>query len=88
MGEIYLGDMTCNELEARLGITMKQKDKDALWARHQERAANVEKGKIHIFDIPFEIVCGDNETAQWVVDMLTAYGPSNFKCALQIGVQH
>ena len=60
---IMLGNLTVEEIERRTGIDFPDDIRKYMNENHQESAANTQKGKWHCFDIPFNLVCGDIETA-------------------------
>ena len=58
-----LGNLNVKKIEKRLGIEFPEDIKDFMNKTHQPEANNIQKGKWHCFDIPFNLVCGDVETA-------------------------
>ena len=70
MMEISLGNLSASEIQARLGIEFPEDIVSFMQENHQATASNIQKGKWHCFDIPFNIVCGDVETAQKIFDAL------------------
>jgi len=60
---IMLGNLNVDQIEKRLGINFPADVKKFMEITHQLNADNVLKGKWHCFDIPFNIVFGDIETA-------------------------
>lgn len=84
---IFFGNQTPEQLEQRLGI--KLTDADRQWLTdHRQEAVNktmLAPGMIHIYDLPFMIMCDTQETAVIVRDMLTKYDCSSFKESLQVG---
>lgn len=60
---IMLGNLSVEQIEKRLGIEFPENIKDFMNKNHQTEANHIQKGKWHCFDIPFNIVCGDMETA-------------------------
>ena len=82
---IYLGNLTIDQFEKRCGITLTDEEKVILNELREEKCDNVKgNNKIHIYDIPFLIECGNPEARKTVIDMLTPYA-GEIKCALQIG---
>lgn len=59
-----LGNLSVSEIEKRLGIEFTEDVRTFMKENHQSEASNIAKGKWHCFDIPFNLVCGDMETAQ------------------------
>ena len=60
---IMLGNLSVSQIEKRLGIEFPEDIRDFMKQTHQANASNIGKGKWHCFDIPFNLVCGDIETA-------------------------
>ena len=83
---IMLGNLNMSSIEARLGITLKEKERDTLSSMRQDDAQNIQPGKWHCFDLPFMIMCGDLRTAQQVCEILRPYSNS-MKTQLQISWQ-
>lgn len=69
---IYLGNLTTEEIESRIGIDFPQEIRNFMKQTHQDRAENIEEGRWHCFDIPFVLVCGDRATAQKIFDSVSA----------------
>ena len=67
---IMLGNLSVAEIESRLGIKFPQDIADFMSDNHQASAQNVLPGKWHCFDIPFNLVCGDVETAKKIYGAL------------------
>lgn len=84
---IYLGNLTPEQIESRLGIELTAEDKELLKKTHQPEVNNVPiaPGKWHCFDLPFIIITSDVKTARMFVDIFSKYDPSKFKESLQIG---
>ena len=84
---IYLGNLTPEQIESRLGIELTAEDKELLKKTHQPEVNNVPiaSGKWHCFDLPFMIMTSDVKTARMFVDIFRKYEPSKFKECLQIG---
>jgi|GEM_PF-2407600 len=61
--EIRLGNQSVNQIEKRLGIEFPKEIREFMKQTHQDNASDIRKGKWHCFDIPFNLVCGDMETA-------------------------
>ena len=60
---IMLGNQSVSQIEKRLGIEFPEEIREFMLKSHQPSAQKIEKGKWHCFDIPFNLVCGDIETA-------------------------
>ena len=61
-----LGNLSVNKIEERLGIEFPEEVRTFMNETNQSGATNIAKGKWHCFDIPFNLVCGDMETAQTI----------------------
>jgi len=60
---IMLGDLSVSQIEQRIGVNFPEEIREFMKSSHQPNASDVQSGKWHCFDIPFNIVCGDIETA-------------------------
>lgn len=58
-----LGNQSVSQIEKRLGIEFPEEIREFMKKTHEPNASNIPTGKWHCFDIPFNIVCGDIETA-------------------------
>lgn len=63
-----LGNLSVAEIEKRLGIDFPDDIREFMNQTHQDKASDIEPGKWHCFDIPFQIVFGDIETAVKIFD--------------------
>lgn len=71
---ILLGNLTVEQMEKRCGITLKDEERNALDALREETCDKVcGNNKMHIYDIPFLIECGNPEARKAVIDILTPY---------------
>jgi len=66
--EMYLGNLSIEQIEKRLGIDFPEEIREFMANNHQANATNIKKGKWHCFDIPFNLVCGDVETARKIYE--------------------
>ncbi len=84
---IFLGNVTPERMAERLGIEMDEADLAWLRRHRQETVNSVDLADemLHIYDVPFFIMCGRRETAEKVREMLEKYGPDNFKDVIQVG---
>ena len=82
---IMLGNLTIEQFEKRLGISLTDGEKDTLNDLREMTCDKVDgNNKIHIYDMPFMIVCGNPDARKTVIDMLTPYA-GDMKVPLQIG---
>ena len=82
---IMLGNLTVEQAEKRLSITLTDEERNTLKGLIEETCDKVDgNNKIHIYDIPFMIVCGNPQARKTVIDILTPYA-GNMKECLQIG---
>lgn len=58
-----LGNLSVRQIEERLGIEFPEDIREFMNKTQQAKAENIAVGRWHCFDIPFNIVCGDMETA-------------------------
>lgn len=84
---IMLGNLSVAEIESRLGINFPEEIVRFMEDSHQPSAQNVQSGKWHCFDIPFNLVCGDIETAQKIYNALKSQA-SKCKEPLRISVNN
>lgn len=82
---VYLGNLSVEQIEKRSGVIFPDELKEFLKNNHQSNASNIKPGEWHCFDIPFEIVCGDLETAKLIYSYLQKMS-SEFKENLKISV--
>lgn len=82
---IMLGNLTVEQFEKRCGITFTESERSKLNELREQTCDKVDgNNKIHIYDIPFMIYCGNSEARKTVIDMLTPYS-GDMKTTLQIG---
>jgi len=84
---IYLGNLSIDDFESRLKIQFNDEDKQTLRAMRQEDVSkDLAPGKMHIFDIPFFIMCADKATLDGVLAILYKFDTNKFP-TLQLGIQ-
>lgn len=83
---ILLGNLTVSEIEKRIGIDFPQDVRDFMNSTHHSNAGNIPKGKWHCFDMPFNMVCGDVETATKIYNSVKERS-SQVKEQLQFSIQ-
>lgn len=82
---IYLGDLTVEQFEHRCGIVLKDNEREILKSMIEHVCRKVKgNNKIHIYDIPFAIECGNPQARKTVIDILTPYS-KQMKCTMQVG---
>lgn len=84
---IKLGNLSVSQIEKRLGIEFPEEIREFMKQTHQDDASNIEKGKWHCFDIPFNLVCGDMEIATKIYNSVKARS-SECKEALQFSLSN
>ena len=84
--EIMLGNLSVPQIEKRLGIEFPQEIREFMLNSRQEEAQKIKVGKWHCFDLPFQIVFGDLETATKVYNALKDQG-DKCKEQLHFGIQ-
>ena len=67
---IMLGNRDVSNIEKRLGITLKENDRETLISMRQNNAQDIQIGKWPCFDIPLMIMCGDCKTGPVVCEVL------------------
>lgn len=84
---IALGNLTIKEMEKRCGIVLSDNERKTLEELREPICDKVdEREKIHIYDIPFMIVCGNAAARKIVFDILMPYaGEISKNTVLQIG---
>lgn len=70
---ILLGNLTVQQIEERLGITLTDEERQFLISTRQEKAENIAKDKWHCFDMPFNMVCGSRDFVMKVYEVLKPY---------------
>lgn len=79
-----LGNLSIMDVERRLNITLSDANRDKLESMRQIEANDIQPGKWHCFDIPFQLVCGNRDTAVVIRDILALY-EGQMKGDIQIG---
>lgn len=82
---ILLGNLNIDEIEKRSGVKFPKELVDYMEPRKQDNASNVKPGKWHCFDIPFNLVCGDMDTAKEIYNHLAPLA-GDFKEKMQISI--
>ena len=67
---IMLGNLSVKQIEDRIGVEFPENIRLFMEKNHQPNANNIQKGKWHCFDMPFNLVCGDIETARKIFESL------------------
>lgn len=81
---IYLGNLSVKQIEARLGITLTDQERDELEAIREQTTEKVHGRDVwHCYDIPFVIVCGSYEVCVKIRDIMSPYA-GQMKGELQI----
>lgn len=79
---IYLGNLKTKEILKRLGVELEEDVVKEMEGKRIDNA-DVPVGRWHGFDIPFQITCGDIETARYITDILSPLA-GDFKTQIQI----
>ena len=84
---IYLGNLTVEQIERRLGIEFTEEDRKELKENYQAKVNDtpLEPGKWHCFDMPFILMTNDRESAEKYLNIFQEYDQSKFKECFQIG---
>jgi len=83
---IYLGNVSIEDIEKRLGITLTDIERGWFKLHHQDNASDIQPNRWHCYDIPFDLTCGDLETAKHVAGILSPYS-KKMKTSIQICVE-
>jgi hypothetical protein len=83
---IYLGNLSIEKMEERLGIIFPQELKTFLQDKHQDNAGKLALDKWHCFDAPFVLNCQNREMAQIIYDYLKPL-EENMKGQMNITIQ-
>ncbi len=68
---MMLGNLSVAQMEKRMGITFPIELKEILYKYHQENVSMpIADGFWHCFDMPFIMVCGNNDLASLMVEKL------------------
>lgn len=82
--EVRFGNLSVSRLEERIGVTFSDEDRKYLEDHRTDTAAFTEEDKLHIFDLPFQVMCGE-DIGDEVVNMLTRYNDATpFKKHLMV----
>ena len=82
---IYLGNLTIEQLEKRCGITLTEGQRTTLNALREDKCDSVRgNNKIHIYDIPFLIECGNREARETIINMILPHA-KKIREPLQVG---
>jgi len=82
---MLLGNLSINEIQERAGIIFPDELIEYMSTRRQDKAEKIAPGHWHCFDIPFNLVCGDRETATIIYEHLKPL-TKDFKEQLQISL--
>ena len=83
---IMLGNLSVKQIEERLGIEFPEETRDFMNKSHQSEASKIQPGKWHCFDLPFNMVCGDYDTAKKFYESVKDKS-EQCKTSLQISIQ-
>ena len=82
---VYLGNLTIEQVESRLGISLNDTERKFFNNTHQSKCANLLANAWHCYDIPFIMHCGSRGMAVQVNDILQRYA-DQCKVVLQIAI--
>lgn len=82
---IYLGNLTINQMEQRLGITLTDDERKFFLSTHKDNCNSLGSDEWHCYDIPFMFAAGSVAFLKRCIKILSPYG-SQCKCAMQMGV--
>lgn len=82
---IYLGNLTIEQFEKRCNITLTEEERDTMNSLREDKCDLVRgNNKIHIYDIPFLIECGNKEARETIINMLLPHA-KKIREPLQVG---
>ena len=81
-----LGNLSVKQIEERLGIEFPEETRDFMNKSHQSEASKIQPGKWHCFDLPFNMVCGDYDTAKKIYESVKDKS-EQCKTSLQFSIQ-
>lgn len=81
---IYLGNLSIDQIEREYGVVFTEEDKQWLQAHHQAEANNIQSDKWHFFDAPRVMMAGSYEFAKEINDRFAKY---SFKGQFWIGIE-
>lgn len=75
MSGFMLGNLTVEQMERRLGVTLSEEHRQIFKASRQEKVNDtpLESGCWHCFDIPFMMMCDAKDTAVKFRDIIQQY---------------
>ena len=80
---IYLGNLSIEQIEKEYGVVFTDEDKQWLQEHHQDEASNIQSDKWHFFDIPRVMMTGSHECAKEIYDRFEKY---SFEGQFWIGI--
>jgi len=81
---IYLGNLSIEQIEREYGIAFTEEDKQWFQEHHQDKASNIQSDKWHFFDIPRVMMTGSHKFAKEINDRFEKY---SFEGQFWIGVE-
>lgn len=82
---IMFGNLTIEQFEKHCGITLTDEERNVMNSLREQTCEKVKGNKkIHIYDMPFLIECGNAEARKTIIEMLKPYA-GDMKTSLQIG---
>ncbi len=84
---MMLGNLSVKQIEERLGIEFPEEIREFMKNTHNPDANNIPCGKWHCFDLPFNMVCGDLETATKIYESVKEKS-SECKTTMQISLSN
>lgn len=70
--QVRFGNLSVSKLEERIGVKFSTDDRQWLENHRTDTASFTDKDKLHIFDLPFQVMCGE-DIGDEVVEMFTRY---------------
>ena len=82
--QVRFGNLSVAQFENRIGQKLDIEDYDWLEEHRQSSAHNIAKDKLHIFDLPFQIIVGSEISGELTEMLQKYYDKKSFKESLQI----
>lgn len=72
---LFLGNLTVNQIENRLGIELSNEHREELIRTHQDKVNDTPLGDgcWHCYDAPFMLMCDTQDTAMKMRDIFAQY---------------
>lgn len=83
---MLLGNLTVEQIEKRLNITLSFSDRQRLKNTHQNKASGLIGESWHCFDMPFVMMCSNYSFAKEIYEIFAPY-EKNMRTSFQIALE-